>query len=120
MKLKKAHKYMIFNLSKDSTTIITEKKSEEQDYDTFLADLPEAECRWAIYDFEFEKDGGIRKKLCFFMWTPDDAKTKNKMLFASSKEALKRALVGVPVEIQATDYEEVSYQSVLEKASKGF
>lgn len=68
MKLKKAHKYMIFNLSKDSTTIITEKKSEEQDYDTFLADLPEAECRWAIYDFEFEKDGGIRKKLCFFMW----------------------------------------------------
>ena len=33
------------------------------------------------------------------------------MLFASSREALKRALTGVGVEVQGTDYSEVAYES---------
>jgi hypothetical protein len=43
--------------------------------------------------------------------SPDDAKVKQKMLFASSKEALKRSLVGVAAEIQGTDFSEVAYDS---------
>jgi hypothetical protein len=43
--------------------------------------------------------------------SPDDAKIKNKMLFASSKDALRRALVGIAVEIQGTDSSEVAYES---------
>ncbi|KAK0490726.1 actin depolymerizing factor [Armillaria novae-zelandiae] len=86
----------------------------------FLGDLPEAECRWAIYDFEYEKeDGGKRNKICFYSWSPDDAKIKDKMLFASSKDALRRAAVGVAVEIQGTDFSEIAYESVLDKASRG-
>ncbi|KAE9404630.1 hypothetical protein BT96DRAFT_853610 [Gymnopus androsaceus JB14] len=112
LKLKKAHKYVIFNLNKDNTEIITEKTSSAQDYEEFLADLPENECRWAVYDFEFEKEGaGKRNKLCFFMWSPDDAKIKNKMLFASSKDAIRKALVGIAIEVQGTAPDEVSYES---------
>lgn len=33
---------------------MVEKSSTETNYDTFIADLPENECRYAIYDFEFE------------------------------------------------------------------
>jgi hypothetical protein len=33
------------------------------------------------------------------------------MLFASSKDALRRSLVGVAVEIQGTDYSEVAHES---------
>ena len=33
------------------------------------------------------------------------------MLFASSRDALKRALTGVAVEVQGTDYSEVAYES---------
>lgn len=33
---------------------MVEKKSENGNYDEFIGDLPEAECRYAIYDFEFE------------------------------------------------------------------
>ncbi|KAK0191243.1 actin depolymerizing factor [Armillaria mellea] len=94
--------------------------------DDFVADLPETECRWAIYDFEFEKEGaGKRNKICFFSWSPDDAKIKDKMLFASSKDALRRAFVGIAVEIQGTDFSEVAYESgaysacLLDKASRG-
>lgn len=43
--------------------------------------------------------------------SPDDAKIKQKMLFASSKDALRRALIGIAVEIQGTDISEVSYES---------
>ena len=43
--------------------------------------------------------------------SPDDSKIKQKMLFASSKDALRRSLVGVASEIQGTDYSEVAYES---------
>lgn len=69
LKLGKKTKYIIFAISKDLTEIVVEKKSTSTSYDEFVADLPEAECRWAIYDFEFEKEGaGIRNKICFISW----------------------------------------------------
>jgi hypothetical protein len=42
--------------------------------------------------------------------SPDTARIKDKMLFASSKDALRRAL-GVATEIQATDPTEVEYET---------
>ena len=52
----------------------------------------------------------------YFSWldavrSPDDAKIKQKMLFASSRDALRRSLVGIAVEIQGTDYSEVARES---------
>ncbi|THH31229.1 hypothetical protein EUX98_g2947 [Antrodiella citrinella] len=120
LKLGKKHKYIIYNLNKDVTEIVVEKTSASTSYDDFIADLPEKECRWAVYDFEFEReDGGKRNKLVFIAWSPDDAKVKQKMLFASSKDALRRTLIGIATEIQGTDFSEVAYESVLDKASRG-
>ncbi len=50
--------------------------------------------------------------------TPDDSKIKEKMLYASSKDAIRKRLVGVAIEIQGTDLSEVSYEAVLEKANR--
>lgn len=67
--MKKQYKYIIFNLNKDNTEIIVEKTSTEKDYDTFVEELSETECRWVVYDFEFEKEGGgKRNKIIFFSW----------------------------------------------------
>lgn len=41
--------------------------------------------------------------------SPDDAKIKQKMVFASSRDALRRSLVGIATEIQGTDYSEVEH-----------
>jgi cofilin len=41
------------------------------------------------------------------------------MVYSSSKDALRRALNGIHAEIQGTDFSEVSYETVLEKVSKG-
>ncbi|KAF8236361.1 actin depolymerizing protein, partial [Tricholoma matsutake] len=108
------HKYVIFNLSPDNREVEVLKASSSPDYDEFLKDLPEDQCRWAVYDLEFEKpDGGRRTKLCFFSWTPDTAKIKQKMVFASSRAQVQRALTSASsvIDIQATDEDEVSFES---------
>jgi hypothetical protein len=69
LKLKKTTKYIIFAINKEKTEIVTLKESTSKDYDEFLADLPENDCRWAVYDLEFTtEEGGIRNKLVFYHW----------------------------------------------------
>ena len=69
LKLGKKNKYIIYKLSPDNTEIVVDKRgSLASTYDDFLAELPEAECRWAVYDFEYEHDGGKRNKITFFSW----------------------------------------------------
>lgn len=41
------------------------------------------------------------------------------MVYASSKEALKRSLNGVAAEVQANDEEDLEYGEVLKHVSKG-
>lgn len=40
------------------------------------------------------------------------------MLYASSKDALRKKLVGLAIEIQGTDFSEVAHEAVFEKASR--
>ncbi|KAI8341481.1 hypothetical protein BC941DRAFT_417005 [Chlamydoabsidia padenii] len=119
LKLRKKYKYIIFKLSDDFKEIIVESTAETSTYDEFVAKLPAEEPRYAVYDFDYEKPGeGQRNKITFFAWTPDNAKIRQKMVYASSKEALRRQLVGFAIEIQGTDFSEVDYDTVLDKASR--
>lgn len=43
--------------------------------------------------------------------SPDGAKIKDKMVSASSRDAIRRSLVGIAVEIQGTDYSEVAFET---------
>ncbi|KAK6528782.1 cofilin, variant 2 [Orbilia ellipsospora] len=120
LKLKKTHKYIIYKLSANKTTIEIDKSGSEEDYDAFLTQLPENDCRYAIYDFAYKTDEGApRNKICFYAWSPDDAPIRSKMVSSSSKDALRRALNGVAIEIQGTDFAEVSHETVEEKCKKG-
>ncbi|KAG8745846.1 cofilin [Ceratobasidium sp. 414] len=119
LKLKKKHTYIIYAMSKDLKEIVVHKTSESTDYDDFLKDLPEDDCRWAVYDVAYEKDGGKRNKITFFIWSPDNAKIKAKMVYASSKDVLRRSLVGIAAEVQGTEYDEVAWESVFDKVSRG-
>jgi cofilin len=69
LKLRKKAKYIIFTLNKEKTEIIVEKTSSVNEYEDFLGDLPEAECRWAVYDFEFlNEENSKRNKIIFYSW----------------------------------------------------
>lgn len=136
LKTKNARKFIIFRVSDDKKTIVVDDKTDQQftqstdgnedekrqeEYNHFVGLLPKDECRWAVYDLEYELDGGAgkRKKLVFLIWSPDTAKISVKMLYASSKDALRRGLDGIAFEVQATDQDEVAYGPVVEKARRG-
>ncbi|WEJ96953.1 cofilin [Yamadazyma tenuis] len=121
LKLGKKYKFIIFALNDKKTEIIVEETSTDKDYEVFLEKLPENASKYAIYDFEYEIGGGEgkRSKIVFYSWSPDTASIKDKMVYASSKDALRRSLNGVAADIQGTDFSEVSYATVLEKVSRG-
>lgn len=70
LKTGKKLSYVIYGLSEDKRSIVVLKTSTEKDFDTFVGELPEKDCRWAVYDFEFSLPGGegIRNKLTFVQW----------------------------------------------------
>lgn len=41
------------------------------------------------------------------------------MVYASSKDAIRRALNGISTEVQGTDYDEIAEETVLDKVSRG-
>ena len=46
--------------------------------------------------------------------SPDNAKIKQKMVYTSSKDALKKKLVGLGKEIQANDHGDLAWEHVME------
>ncbi|ESO05970.1 hypothetical protein HELRODRAFT_160072 [Helobdella robusta] len=125
VKMGHKYRYVIFCISSDLKMIQVQKKAEPgAEYEDFLADMTEAEdlceCRYAIFDFEYlTKDNQSRNKLIFFMWSPEKAKIKQKMVYASSRDALKKALgEGIAKEVQANDHGDLKWESIMEIISR--
>ncbi|KAI9207257.1 uncharacterized protein BJ171DRAFT_494040 [Polychytrium aggregatum] len=127
MKLRRKFVYIIYKISNDGKSIIIEKAQEHipnacpvETYNTFIQQFPVDEGRFGVYDIEYETPAdGVRNKLLFFMWAPDNSKIRSRMLYASSKASLRQRLDGIHAEIQATLPEELFLEEVLEKVAKG-
>ncbi|KAL2149483.1 hypothetical protein VTH82DRAFT_8134 [Thermothelomyces myriococcoides] len=133
LKLNKKYKYIIFKLSDDNTQIVVESTSEDgSEYEDFRNKLINATSksktgavgkgpRYAVYDVQYELSSGegTRNKITFIAWSPDDAGILAKMVYASSKEALKRALPGIAVEVQANDVDDIEWETLVKTVSKG-
>lgn len=74
--------------------------------------MPADEGRYGVFDLEYDSADGKRSKLVFLMWAPDSSKIKTRMMYASSKQALRQRLEGIHTEIQCTDPEELSFETV--------
>ena len=57
----------------------------------------------------------VQHVACHSCRIPDTARIKEKMMYASSKENLKRKLNGIQVEVQATDASEIEQSVMHEK-----
>ncbi|KAG6096370.1 hypothetical protein E4U31_005479 [Claviceps sp. LM219 group G6] len=132
LKLSKKYKFIIFKLSDDFKQIVIEDASTDGDWENFREKLINSTtksksgavgkgCRYAVYDFEYNlaSGDGVRNKITFIAWSPDDASVQPKMIYASSKEALKRTLTGVAHELQANDADDIEYDSIIKTVSKG-
>ena len=114
-------RYFIYEI-KDKKTIVIEKQgAREKTYDDFVEELPENDCRYGLIDIEFETDDGRpTSKIVFISWNPDTASVRPKMLYSGSKEALKSALVGVGIHINATDHSELDFEESILPVVKKF
>eukprot|EP00002_Diphylleia_rotans_P033125 TRINITY_DN7013_c0_g1_i1.p1 TRINITY_DN7013_c0_g1~~TRINITY_DN7013_c0_g1_i1.p1 ORF type:complete len:141 (-),score=31.68 TRINITY_DN7013_c0_g1_i1:479-901(-) len=119
LKLRKTSRYVLYRINDTATEVLTEEVAPSSaTWADFVAKLPANDCRYGVFDFEFTTaDGGIRNKIMFIVWAPDTAKIKSKMLYAGSKDAFRKKLVGIALEVQATDSSEIDYQVIFDKAS---
>eukprot|EP01125_Pyxidicula_operculata_P005265 TRINITY_DN1897_c0_g1_i2.p1 TRINITY_DN1897_c0_g1~~TRINITY_DN1897_c0_g1_i2.p1 ORF type:complete len:140 (-),score=25.88 TRINITY_DN1897_c0_g1_i2:54-473(-) len=114
-KLRSTARYLIFKMNDGLTEIVIEHVGTSTDYNEFVAQLPANDCRYAVYNVGYSTDDGERNKIVFFLWAPDSSKVKSKMLYAGTKDTIKKALQGLQVEIQGTDKSEVTWDAVVEK-----
>jgi len=118
MKIRSASQYIIFKITDDKKSIVVEHTGEKgASFEEFAAKLPDADCRYAVLDVEVNtKSGATTNKLIFIAWSDDNASVKPKMLYASSKDALKKALTGINEEYQATDRGDLDKEEIKKKA----
>ncbi|XP_074643570.1 uncharacterized protein LOC141900538 [Tubulanus polymorphus] len=93
---------------------------EREDWQKLSESLPEKHCRYAVYDLYYNmKSSGLRTKVILVAWAPDKASIKDKMLFASTKDTVKKKLDGIAGECQATDYDELDLPATIATVSRG-
>ena len=113
----------------DRKEIVVEKQGKkeaedeeftEQTWKTFVEALPEDEPRYALVDIDYlSVDGRKQSKLTFIFWSPDDkSKVKDRMIYASSKDALKTVCKGIMKEIQANDHGDLEYATIMDYMQK--
>merc|ERR1719220_3377655 len=118
MKLKHKIGYIVFHIAKDpdnhkKQAIIVEtqplkEKLSEDFREKFIDDTKASgTCRFGVIDWN--------NKLLFVSWVPDTAKPKDKMTYASIKEAFIQSLVGIQHKIQCTDDGELSTDMIAEQ-----
>ena len=118
----KKHRYVVFYIEDEKMIKVECVGDRDASYDSFLNDLMkggEGECRYGLYDFEYEHqcqgttEVSKKQKLFLMSWCPDTARIKKKMLYSSSFDALKKALVGVHkyIQVSFSNHHKINYSS---------
>lgn len=65
---KKIHRYVIFKIDENKKEVVVEKTgSPAESYEDFTASLPENDCRYAVFDFDFVTPENCQKSKIFFI-----------------------------------------------------
>ncbi|OQE35408.1 hypothetical protein PENCOP_c013G01889 [Penicillium coprophilum] len=118
--------FVIYKISDDKRSIIVEGRSSEKNYETFLQKLTSSidnegnrAPRYAVYDVEYDlSEDGRRATIIFISWVPEETSTRLRMLYAATKEQLRKAL-DVKVSIHADEVSDIEWKVVLKEASGG-
>ncbi|ESR57088.1 actin-depolymerizing factor 6 [Citrus sinensis] len=116
---KKVHRYVIFKIDEKKKEVVVEKTGgPAESYEDFAAALPENDCRYAVYDFDYVTSENCQKSKIFFIaWSPSTSRIRAKMLYATSKDRFRRELDGIHYEIQATDPTEMDLEELRNRAN---
>ncbi|KAJ5391189.1 hypothetical protein N7509_006679 [Penicillium cosmopolitanum] len=131
--------FLIYKISDDKRSIEVEESSTERNYEAFLQKLASSvdregnpAPRYAVYDVEYDLKGdgkrfGIivtnvvgatRATTVFISWVPEETSTRSRMLYAATKEQLRRIL-DFKVSIHADELSGIEWMRVVREASGG-
>jgi cofilin len=114
-------RYYVYKIENKKTIVIDCNGPKTDTYADFCAKLPEDDCRYGLIEVDFEThDGRPSSKLVFIAWNPDTANVRSKMLYSGSKEAIKTALNGVGIHLNATDQAELDFDDNVLPACRKF
>ncbi|KAJ5234704.1 cofilin actophorin [Penicillium citrinum] len=93
-------KFIIYGISNNYTAISLKKSSSDTNWEDFLRELSSSvdengipAPRYAAYDVEYDLGAdGKRSRVVFIAWVPIETSTKVRMIYASTKEQLRKAL----------------------------
>jgi cofilin len=91
MRLKATYKWAMWQVDDSGQSVVIAAVGDKQSsWADFLAALPDADCRYGVFDFDFTTpDGQKLHKMIFLNWAPDSARVKAKMMYASTKDFFK-------------------------------
>uniref|UniRef100_A0A7S3JWX5 ADF-H domain-containing protein n=1 Tax=Aureoumbra lagunensis TaxID=44058 RepID=A0A7S3JWX5_9STRA len=106
-KLKRMKDVKFITMVIEGTEVVLEKEYPKSmtmaDFQSELDDSP----KYIVVDYDYTTlDGRPADKIILISWIPDTAKIKEKMKYSGTKEAVKSALQGIAVNINATDKSE--------------
>ena len=107
-------RFLVMKVVENLGRVVVEHAGDKDaQYGTFEQSLPDADCRYAVWDHKLTNSDGCKiTRLVFVLWSPDNAPIKSKMLYASTKDFLKQNLDGIGVELHATDESEISFEEM--------
>ncbi|KAL1257542.1 hypothetical protein QQF64_010786 [Cirrhinus molitorella] len=121
--VKKRKKAVLFCLSDDKKKIVVEEGNQilvgdigdtvDDPYACFVKLLPLNDCRYGLYDATYETKESKKEDLVFIFWAPEGAPLKSKMIYASSKDAIKKKFTGIKHEWQVNGLDDIQDRSTL-------
>lgn len=70
LKLKKKYRYISYMISEDNKDVVLEDAVQQCTYDEFVEKIPDEECRYYVFDFEYDlnRGEGSRSKILLLIW----------------------------------------------------
>nr|ACG25211.1 actin-depolymerizing factor 5 [Zea mays] len=118
MKWKKVHRFVVYKIDERSRAVLVDNVGGPgEGYEELVAALPGDNCRYAVFYFDFVTvDNCQKSKIFFIAWSPAASRIRAKILYATSKQGLRRLLDGVHYEVQATDPSEMGFDVIRGRA----
>jgi cofilin len=116
-------RWVFFEFNKSMTWIYPTKEGMStddhvQDWSDFVEALPDRKALYALYNFEYEDEGGsgyaqaganvMKNKMVLFTWADNKCRVKDKMVSASSQSAIKSVCRGC-MDQSVHDKEDMEY-----------
>ncbi|XP_073689918.1 non-muscle cofilin 1-like [Garra rufa] len=116
-------KLVVMCLSKDQKSIVVDeanclKVKDVGNTDVLkkvLSKIPTDECRYGLYDCWYANKESVKEDLVFILSAPESASLKSKMVYASSKAALKAKMPGLKFEWQINEPADREASCLVEK-----